>query len=203
MKKKLRKRSGFTLMEILAGVAIVAILIGGSTFGYSRSQEKSRHTNAMKALDAYEQAFMDACLMHPRLVRSRLDAWTSYSSKTAFNKLVSSMNEVLEDDLMFTWDDTGKYYKSRAMDPWGGNYILCEYPESATESKFDPTLDGTPTLRFSVWASGSDEGLLLETAVISGNAVGAGFVFAGGLTDAFYQSRDSEPIFSGCTIQRR
>ena len=201
-RKRLKKRKGISLINILGAIAISVSL---ATFGirsYSTSQEKGRQSTALQALDAYEQAFINACMTHPRLCHARLDAWDDYNGEDAYAKVVGYMNQLLDDNLQFTWDDTSKYWVSRATDPWGGNYILCEYPESTTETKFDPTLEPTPTLRFSIWATGSDEGLLADPVTISDRAVGVGCVFANGLNDFFRQNKGTEPVYENCTMQR-
>lgn len=139
--------------------------------GGSAAQERARNTAAMTALEDYKSAFNSAMLTWPGMMKDREESWgtdgSTYTGATAFKKLVGRMNETLDLKLQLTWDDTTKCWKSQSPDPWGGNYILTEFPMAEGDTDGVSPLEGKglSAMRLSIWASGSDDGLLVEKKV--------------------------------------
>ena len=190
------KRRGMNMIELLGVMAVLVILIGIGVGNVLSGQEKARVTSAQQALSSYRGAFMQATVIKPAILSDRLDEWTAaggesnYSSEDAFKRLVSLMNEALEDKLCLEWDANLACYRSRGKDPWGGHYILCEYPKSDAENRFNPASLGTVELSCSIWATGSN-GTLLEEGRVSDESYGVGLVYSTGMCVDTYSGFDS------------
>ncbi len=220
-----KSRKGFSLVELLIAVAVLGIL-GAITFvAGSSAQRRARVTSAMTAFDDYRSAFDTAIMDHPGVVTDRSDLWekgtaeggapgAQYTSKDAFANIVQLMNKSLDDKLTLEWDDGLKAYASRGEDPWGGKYVLLEYPEKVGDNIFD--LTKTPpdtgayraTMCFSIWCTGPDAGIVdpsdpavsVNTSVSDGS-VGCTYMDkAGDLISEMHGAQDGELPFTGSVI---
>lgn len=162
-------RRGTSLVELI-GVMIVLGILAVIAFGaVSVAVNNSKATTAEKALASYKSAFMQACSTHPGIIEDRFTAWEagsgSYTSKDGLKKVVNYMNEVLDNDFVLTWNSTLLCYESQGEDPWGGKYILTEYPVTSTENYYDPTTFDTRSMEISIWATGKSDQLLIDHVV--------------------------------------
>ena len=203
-----RRRRGFSLPEALIVIVVVGVLMGVAVPSYSKSQEQTRVSNCEKAITAYSDAFTNATMTHPGLVKDRLKAWkdpTGYSSEKAYSKLVTYINNYVEDQLTFDWDPALLCYKSKGQDPWGGHYILTEYPdEPGGQSWLNPMQEGSVSMRFSIWATGNSDSLLevVDSEVtITEECYGAAFVFTDGLTSTILNNLEEDAPFIGHTLR--
>lgn len=183
---------GFSLVELLIAVVVLAILTGLVLNSGSAAQRKARITTAMTALENYNSAFSTVVLNHPGIMMDREDAWgddgSSYTTSVAMARLVSSMNELLDNNLKLVPSGAeGGAYRSTATDPWGGYYVLMEYPfPEGNEDGYDPTTGaGKSAMRCSIWATGIDEGVIVDKKV-SKNSVGCGLIYRNGIVSTEY-----------------
>lgn len=204
--KKRKKVLGFSLVEILIAIVVIGILVGLSIVAGASAQEKARLTTAGTALEDYKSAFTSSVLQHPGAIDYRADAWLeaedsgeTYTTKSGLEKLVKYMNASLEDRLKFSWDDELKAYVSAGDDPWGGKYILTEYPEGATESYFNP-IENSSALYCSIWATGRDETITSDKTICD-KCVGFGIRFKDGVVTHWYHGVNGEELpYTDCTI---
>lgn len=175
--KRQKARKGFSLIELLVAIVVLAILGAITITAGTAAQRRARVTSAMTVFDDYKSAFNTAVMDHPGLVNDREDAWTApdgtgtgttYTSKASFDRLVGYMNNSLSNDLQLTWNVDG-YYESKGNDPWGGKYVLLEYPGSDRTEYWDfSTFDNKAALRLSIWCTGPDSDIIVPD-VTDGN----------------------------------
>lgn len=203
--KRLKLRKGVTLLELLGVMAILAIIASIAVGGILTSQERARVTSAMSSIDAYDNAFATACIINPGIVGDRymiIEGGGTYNSEEGFKRLVKYMNETLDDSLDFHWDDTRKCYVSMGRDPWGGNYILSEYPVgSASGADYsDPSVEANQAvMACAIWCTGNTDSILVGKTV-SKDCYGIGLVFKDGLGSSSYQGFDDQYNFTDATI---
>lgn len=168
--KRQKARKGFSLIELLVAIVVLAILGAITITAGTAAQRRARVTSAMTVFDNYRLAFNTAVMDHPGLVTDREDAWVApdgtgtgalYTSKESFDRLVGYMNRSLSLDLQLTWNADG-YYESSGNDPWGGKYVLLEYPGSDSPDYWDfSTFDNKAALRLSIWCTGPDSDIII------------------------------------------
>lgn len=209
-KVRIKRRKGFTMLEMLAVMAIFAILMLPNIGNVIKNQEDTRLSVAHTELATYRDAISSAVIFTPAIVGDRSREWdtdgSTYSSKEAYVRLVRSMNEYLDDKLSLTWDESLKCYRSVGKDPWGGHYVLTEYPEDKRDansanwqSRYDPTQLDTTELSCSIWSTG-DSDSILEANEVGENSVGLGLIFTSGLVyETFHGVEDQYP-YSGWTL---
>lgn len=172
-----KARKGFSLIELLIAIVVLAILGAITLVAGSSAQKRARITSAMTVFDNYKAAFDTAVMDHPGLVNDRLDNWVwkdesvspaverPYNTVQAYKRLVGLMNKSLSDELKFVPSADGRYYESVGTDPWGGKYVLLEYPVVGDVSYFDPTqANSQASLRFSIWCTGLDSDIIKPDA---------------------------------------
>ena len=200
-----QRKAGTTLIELLGVMAVLAIIAGLAIGGVMHAQEQARKTSAETAITAYRDAFISACNAHPGLVGDRAAAWgdseSNYSTEKGLQKLAGYMNEYLDGSLSLAWDPTGKYYKSVGLDPWGGNYILTEYPKiPGGLNYYDPTVGGNEgIMAASIWATGNNDSLLTQQKVTK-DSYGALLLFKDGLAECLMPGFEKLDQFIDSTI---
>ena len=184
----LASRKGMTLVELLGVMVVLVILASLATGGILGGQEKARVASALTAVDAYKDAFSVTCITHPGIAGSRDAAWAdevTYSSQSGLAKLVNGINETVDDLLVLQWDDSLKCYRSTGTDPWGGYYVLLEYPVPAdpvaNPSYWDPTVaPGSSTFAVAIFATGNNDDILVNK-IVGEESYGVGLTLAAGL----------------------
>lgn len=200
-----RRRRGVTLVELLGVMAVIAIISAVAVGGVLTAQEKARVTSAQSSIDAFDNAFATACITHPGVVGDRYEAasgGTNYRSEAGLKRLVSYMNETLDDSLDFYWDSSLSCYKSAGLDPWNGFYILTEYPVAPDGSVdySDPTAEGIQsTMAVAIWATGNTDAIL-QSRTVTKDCYGIGLIFENGLGRSAYQGFDDAGTFTDYTI---
>lgn len=201
------KKRGMTLVELMGVMVVLTILATVSGSGILKGQEKARVSSALSAIDAYESAFTVAATTHPSIVSSRAKAWAdevTYTSKDGLGRVAYYMNEILEDQLVLQWDDMLHCYRSAGVDPWGGYYILTEYPISAdgATSYWDPTVEpGASTFACAIFSTGKDDLLLGDTHTVSDDIHGVGLVLTSGLVTSNLHNFNDQLSFDGWTVK--
>lgn len=200
-----RRVVGTTLIELLGVMAVLAILATVAAGGVLFAQEKARISSAETSISAYRDAFISACSAHPGLVGDREAAWgadgSAYTSERGLQKLVIYMNEYLDGALALSWDPTNRYFKSFGTDPWGGYYILTDFPRvPGGTNYYDPTVPGNEGIvSASVWVTGNNDSILLDQ-VVGEKSYGACLVFKDGLGSAVLPGFEGETEFLASNI---
>ena len=203
-KEKIRRRSGMTMVELLGVMVVIAILSAIAIGGVTSAQNRARETTAMQALNGYKDAFTTVCVMNPGIITDRGNNWTdstSYTSENGLKKVVTKMNELLDDELAMHWDAERKCYSSMGTDPWGGYYILTEYPmdPAGVVNYYDPTAGGKGVMALAVWCTGN-------TDFTTGDAVtketkGVAMSYINGLINTVQQGIDKANNLEGWLIK--
>lgn len=213
MNKKHRK--GFSLVELLVAASILSLLGGALLVSGMSAQHKARITSVMTVFDDYSLAFRQACMLHPGIVNDREKAWgsngSSYSTSKGMERIVKYMNESLSEQLKLVLSADGKYYESVGNDPWGGKYVLLEYPDTSGlpggKSYYDPTtVDSFASMRVSIWCSGANKDITTVDgsgfSSVSEKDVGCTLVnVAGDLSFDTHGLDDSSCPFTGAKIK--
>lgn len=203
---QLKRRHGITLVELLGVMVVLGILSIIAVGGVLSSQESARETTASSAISAYNDAFTTACITNPGIVSDRyviVSGGGTYGSQEGFKRLVKYMNEVLEDTLDLHWDDSLKCYTSAGSDPWGGKYVMLEYPTgSASGADYsDPAAAGNEAvMACSIWCTGNTDDILVGKSVTD-DCYGIGLVFTGGLGSSQYQRFNDQFDFTDCPLE--
>lgn len=212
MERLTSKRSGFSLVELLVAIIVLGILTGIVLQSGSAAQKKARATSAMTVLEDYENAFGTVMLEKPGIMMDRLEAWQEqdasgsvvlkdYTTKEAMSRLVREMNVYLEPTSQLLWDDELHVYRSQGIDPWGGYYIMVEYPYSSTNlDGYDPTTGkGISAMRCSFWAMGIDEtiyygepGNTAQDGLVTDSCIGLAMEYQGGYVHEHYHGGESD-----------
>jgi len=115
-----RKRKGFSMVEILIVLVILAIISGGGMMIAGRSSEKAKYVTAQKDLDVIQQAFIQY-----------------YNVKGNFTGIQTGKKDI---SVAFTDTNNQKVLQSffskdlgTWKDPWGNSYKV----EVATETPYD------------------------------------------------------------------
>lgn len=219
MRRK-KARKGFSLVELLIAIVVLAIIGGITIVAGTSAQKRARITSAMTVFDNYASAFNTAVMDHPGLVNDRADAWAAslapsdavpYSTLGAYSRLVGYMNKSLSDELRLVPSEDKTHYESVGNDPWGGKYVLLEYPEIGGEV-FDPeSSSNQATMKISIWCTGLDSDIIppkSDTPITNYDPVeirdySVGVVLmdrAGDITKETQGSVDEDPPFLGATI---
>ena len=101
--KRMRRRRGMTMVELLGVMVVMAILATVAIGGIQAAQKRARDTSAMQSLNGFKDAFTTVCVMNPGIISDRGKNWTdstSYTSENGLKKIVTKMNELLDDELM-------------------------------------------------------------------------------------------------------
>lgn len=130
------KRAGFTLVEMLAVVTIIAILASVSVSGITRAREISRNTKAEAEARELVNAWMEYYALYgrwPSAVSGQGRIETSYS---VLNPIIdSSDSENPRGIVLFNLTKRGGS-RGDFTDPWGTPYQL--YFNSSTDRETDP-----------------------------------------------------------------
>lgn len=199
MKKQKKQCKGFSLVELLIAIVVLGILAGMLINSGVSAQRKARITAAMTVLRDYDAAFSTACLTHPGLMSDRAEAWgddgTGYTTKAAMERVVGYMNDSLEPSSQLRWDDTNQRYESVGDDPWGGKFVLTEFPlESDTASGYNPLEVGSvaeSAMRLAIWATGVDASIEAEKKV-NKVSVGLALEYRNGYTQSYFHGVDEQ-----------
>jgi general secretion pathway protein G len=104
------KRCGFTLLEVLAVLAIVAILIGLGSKGYSIARRHAKESRALADLELLRTALDEYRVEYGRYPLSGSIA--DISALPALGNLTNKVDKTI-----------------RLVDPWGNGYrYICEEP---------------------------------------------------------------------------
>lgn len=123
----------------------------------------------------------------------------NYSSNQGLAKIVGFVNEGIGDAYKFTWDDDLKAYVSAKADPWGGKYLLTDYPIKKLADDFYTQEDSTvPVIGVSLWNTSTRTGdnaySKYTPIVVSKNDVGSCILYGGGIVQYKYHGFDSIPF---------
>lgn len=200
-----RKYVGMTLVELLGVMAVLAILAAVGIGGIMSAQTRARETSVATALSAYEDAFVSVFATSPGVAKDRSNNWideATYTSEEALKRLIHHMNQALDDQLDLRWDSSLKCYTSYGTDPWGGNYVLTEYPILADgTSYFDASAAGNEArMCVAVWATGNNDAVK-QTKTIMEDCYGVGLMFVDGTATALYQGLNDEYNFTDATVK--
>lgn len=219
MKKK-KARKGFSLIELLVAIVVLAILGAITITAGTAAQRRARVTSAMTVFSDYRTAFNTAMMDHPGLVKDRWNTWVgadgtetgqNYDSKKAFSRLIGYMNLSLSNDLKLKWNDTG-YWESNGTDPWGGHYVILEYPTVpadadglGAEDLYDPTTyPNQPTMCLSIWCTGPDSDIVIPDnglVEVRDFSVGIGIKnSSGNISYLTHGASDEKLAYTGATI---
>lgn len=197
-----KKRRGFSLIELLIAVVVLGILAAMVVNSGLSAQKKARATAALTALKDYEAAFSTAVMTHPGIMTDREKAWgdgTGYTTKKAMERVLSYMNESLETDLQLGWNDAATRYESVGEDPWGGKYIITEFPLVAEDATgYNPTEAGSPAeaaMRLAIFATGVD-GSIEEDKKVHDGSIGVGLEYRHGYVSSYFQGVSESYPFS-------
>lgn len=202
--KRMRRRRGMTMVELLGVMVVMAILATVAIGGIQAAQKRARDTSAMQSLNGFKDAFTTVCVMNPGIISDRGKNWTdstSYTSENGLKKIVTKMNELLDDELMMHWDVERKCYVSLGQDPWGGNFILTEYPidPAGVINYYDPTAGGQGVMAISVWCTGNTD---FEAGnVVTKDSKGVALSYVSGLVNAQTQGIDSQNGLEGWLLK--
>lgn len=200
-----KRRVGVSLVELLGVMAVIAILGSIAFGGIISAQEKARVTTAESAIASYENAFLTSCITNPGIVGDRykiVEGGGTYNAREGLKRLVQSMNQTLDDSLDFVWDDSAGCYISAGDDPWGGKYILVNYPEAADGSVnyTDMSIPSNQTkMAASVWCTGNTDAVMTAKKVTE-QCYGVGLLFTDGLGEGVYHGFDRQTPFSEYTL---
>ena len=200
----MKPRRGLSTIELIVIITAVGILSAIGLANYSDSVEDTRVATCKGTVEDYLDVFTTVCGERPGLVRLKKDTWTTvdaYSAEQAFFKLVVSMNQLLDEEAQFYWDDSIKCWRSVGDDPWGGFYILTDHPESDTEKYVEYSASNYPEnfLPLSIWATGNNDAVL-ETQTVTNECYGGAFVFRGGVVSSTLNGFDNSAPFEGFTL---
>lgn len=203
-RKKLRRRRGMTMVELLGVMVVIAILAAIAIGGVTSAQGRARDTSAMQALNGYKDAFTTVCVMNPGIITDRGKNWTdstTYTSENGLKKVVTKMNELLDDELAMHWDVEQKCYVSMGQDPWGGNYILTEYPmdPAGGVNYYDPTAGGKGVMALSVWCTGNVD--FMSAGVITKDTRGVAMSYIDGIINTVQQGIDKANNLEGWVLK--
>lgn len=216
MRKK-QSRKGFSLIELLVAIVVLAILGTITITAGTAAQRRARVTSAMTVFSDYRSAFNTAIMDHPGLVNDREELWVGpdgtdtgvmYTSKEAFKRLVGYMNSSLSADLQLVPSADGPYYESKGNDPWGGKYVMLEYPDiPGGLSYYDPTQPHSKaTICMSIWCTGVDSDIIIpdENGLVTVRDFSVGIAVmdhAGDLSSETHGSTDVSKPFLGATMR--
>lgn len=199
-----RRLKGFTLIEVLVTVGIIALLSAIGVGTVFSAQERARDSSALQSLQGYKDAFTTVCVTNPGIVSDRERNWTdllSYTSELGLKKLVTQMNTLLDDGLVLVWDPDIKCYKSIGSDPWGGNFILTEYPIDPTGvvDYYDPTAGGKGMAAVSVWCTGNTDSI--SNALITDDVRGIALFYRAGIVESGEQGLNDSTSFTNWVLR--
>lgn len=191
-------------MELLIAIIVLGILVAITVNTGISAQRRARETAAITALGDFQGAFTTACINHPGIMKDRENAWkadTGYTTKDGLARLVQYMNESLDAEYAFYWNEEVGCYVSHREDPWGGMYYLTEYPyEDETSDGWDPTTGtGISALRCSIWVTGNDSSIE-STETVGSNSIGIGLSYRAGSVSSQYQGLNDSSPFTGLKI---
>lgn len=200
-----RRRRGMTLVELLGVMVVLAILATIGLGSVLRAAYRGRVTSCFTAIDGYRSSFLNAVVSHPSTFSDRIANWegdgSNYSAEYGLKRVAAFMNESLDDNLHFYWDPENKYYKTTSSDPWGGFYILTEYPISDSDPDHNyydasPTGNGYKMFACSIWATGNNEALISENPdeepIVADDSFGVCLTFADGIVDWTFNGFESK-----------
>lgn len=127
MRKRLK---AFTLVELLAAMAIIAILIGIAGFGISIALRGSRDSQREKALDDLQIAITDY-LSRKNVYPASIGYSGGEFTLPATSPLITVAVSPGAAEPAGTTDGNGTLYKY-AQVTTGGGYVLCAYLENDT-----------------------------------------------------------------------
>jgi len=205
--RKKKKRIGMTLVELLGVMVVLAILATIGVGSVLKAAHRGRVTSCFTAIDGYRSAFLSAVVSHPSVFSDRISNWKDdgegYSAKDGLKRVAAFMNESLDDNLHFYWNEEEKYYETIGnADPWGGKYILTEYPISESDPDHNyynasETGNGYKMFACSIWATGNNEALLSDRTdpgwepIIVDDSFGVCLTFADGIVDWTFNGFES------------
>lgn len=193
------KKLGFSLVELLVAIAVLGILTTLVIVSGSSAQQKARVTKMLSHYDGYASAFSETVLTYPGVMHDRkkiIDSSTppgnSYSSKDGLSRVVFEINRLVDSDLQFVWNDEWKCYVSHGKDPWGGRYILTEYPQTnaADTDRYMAVGDYESCMSCSIWVEGPDHGIV--SGIIGEDSMGVLFQYINGTCTIDYFNTGSE-----------
>lgn len=196
-----KMKKGYSPVTILFGVLLFTILAASAYGAYSSTNEKVSHGTVETVLKGYVEALTSAYASTPNIVTSRERGVVDgvYSTKTGLEYAVKVWNKYLEKDNQFYWDDSIGMYRSVIGDPWGGYYILLEYPyDDVNDERLDPTSDaGKNLLAFTILSTGYVDVMSTSTGTqltIADKSPCVAVSLFGGELDTVYSTRDTQFI---------
>lgn len=178
----MKRLRGTNLVELIGVMVVILILCSIGVGIASVAIHNSKRATAEKGLADYASVFTQVCTTHPGIVKDRKAAWggsETYTSQEGLKRLVLYMNELLPEERAFVWNSAG-YFESLGGDPWKGKYILTEYPVTAYENYYDPSLREENSIECSLWCTGNSD-YLLETKSIGSDEIGVALRYCDGL----------------------
>lgn len=208
MRQKNFSKRGFSLIELLVAIVVLGVLSTMLINSGIAAQKRARLTSALTVLEDYESAFSTVCMTHPGIMMDRKDAWVGadgtengehYSTIKAMGRVISYMNEVLEGSSQFILSSDGLRYESRGEDPWGGKFIITEFPlVNSGASGYNPVEVGSvaeSAMRLAIWATGIDASIE-NTKTVNDVSVGIALEYRDGNVYSYLQGIEEQYPFS-------
>lgn len=125
--KKLKRRVGTTMVELLGVMVVIAILAAIAIGGISAARDNANETSAQSDLRTYTTAVQQVAMLHPEIMK-----FTAQKPANAVDVLVGYINEQVEEKWKFetlagATDSGGVATSSIKRDSWGNPYGLYVY----------------------------------------------------------------------------
>ncbi|WP_159068612.1 type IV pilin protein [Neisseria wadsworthii] len=133
------KSQGFTLIEVLMAVAILAILVAIAMPSYIRYVERGNVTNARAALIQVQSLIKKEMIAHPDWQQDDVAGWL-VDAQSALDRTVTDKYDIasVENHIVaIPKADTGYKYSVR-IDRFG-NTLFCQSSEAARSATVDPS----------------------------------------------------------------
>lgn len=138
------------MMELVFSMVIIGILMTVAVVSHVKGRDKANALVIEEAFGAYSNAILDSFTSDPTLQLSTVDVISdvnsgkelTYSPEKAHGRMVGAINLIVNNELKFKWNADTRRYESAGEDPYGGKYILVDYPVDLTGRVTDDNPNG-------------------------------------------------------------